>query len=123
MVLVMGIVQIGNPVGQPQIIPISGDLQEDEEPRYLYKKLRDQMCMQMLAAISAVQQVWHDVKDVFWLPTQENRIMIAKKRKIFRFCQRTANATSIEEENAVMVGTTLHPWSINQDKLRRSSAG
>ncbi len=62
MVMVMGTVQIGNPVGQPQIIPVSGDLQQNKKLRYLYKKLQDQMYVQRLGAVSAVHQVWHEVK-------------------------------------------------------------
>ena len=64
MVTVMGTVQIGNPVGQPQIIPIPGNLQQNEKLRCLYKKLRVQTYLQTLGAVSAVQQVWYDLKDV-----------------------------------------------------------
>ena len=48
MVMVVGTIQIGNPVGQPQIIPVSGDLQQNMKPRWFYKKLRVQTYLQCL---------------------------------------------------------------------------
>ncbi len=62
MVMVVGTVQTGNPVGQPQIIPIPGDLQHNRETRCLCKKLRVQNYLQMLGAVSAVQQVWYNIR-------------------------------------------------------------
>ncbi len=44
--------------------------------------------------------------------------MIAERHRLSRFSQRPANVTNIEENNALMVGTTLHPWSVNQDLQR-----
>jgi len=69
MMMVMGTVQIGNPVGQPQIIPISGDLRQNEEVSCCYKKLSVQTYLQMLGAVSAVQQVWYGFKRDFKLPS------------------------------------------------------
>ncbi len=119
MVVVMWTIQIGNPVGQPQIIPISGDLHQNEKLRCLHKKSKDQTCLQMLGAVSTVQQVWHEFKGDLKLPSfARGSTMLAERRRLSRFSQRPANVTNFEEVNALMVGTTLHPWSINQDLHR-----
>ena len=76
----------------------------------------------MLGAVSAVQQVWYDFKDVLAGASRKGH-HDCKKAQTFTFCLRPANATSIEEKHAVMVGTTLRSWSINQEKWQRSSAG
>ena len=63
MVMVVGTIQIGNPVGQPQIIPVSGDLQQNETKMVL-QEVESPDISAMLGAVSAVQQVWYDFKDV-----------------------------------------------------------